>query len=1600
MDTNKNRNVSSILIRSVLYLFFISLFLLTLLHLPYVQNRIINAILQPLTASINGTIHIGGTQANIYQGVSLNNVILVAPEGDTLLQVNTVRISPRNTLLTLISGELALHDVLLDGISLRVHMPKDGGPSNWQRFIGEQKKDPDETKSRTTPELSFLRLTNVHLDWVDDWNNEKVNARFLALEVDINSLSLTDTTRIDISRLLLDSPEITYISGPGVKSDDPTDLSDSVEVNPDSLGKKNLFPSIKIADFTIVHGALHVQREEEDFEASHLDLSISNLEISEANQWTMRINNISGETGNDLLPYASIGNIRRVEDEMLLSDAVININNSRIRFSGQFGNIEGIADVSSPEINLSLKPSFLYLKDLYTLIPSLKKQLDKTPIAQERIQLEGDFSLIENRYRAEQISVWLNGQHHFAGNLSFDKAENINESALNVTIDQLYADVADLSRMVPQIDISEELIRLKSIDFTGSFDGYLNDFVANGLLISPLGIANMDIKFDLSGKDQESISYDGFLSLDSFDLRAFTLNDDFGIIAANVNISDGQGVDLSSSSANLKAVIDKFEYKDFVYEGAVYEGQLSSKIIDGKFEIHDEELDFEFEGVVNFTDSLPVFNFKVLADKINFCQLNITQFPCNLAFSSDINLKGSNLNNIDGNAIINNIRLRHDTASLDIEKIEILSIPGTIANSFSFKSDYVDLFVEGRFNLLEVYQNSLDQLVVNAEEHQDVLDYDLSSDSTIYQDYVYSILLKDATDVFKFLNLNIEQEGLASITGSHNSHKDQLAMKALIPYLAYNDIGANNIEIDLNSADRRTTLNTQLEDISRSNYQLQSLNIGAELKKEFIDWNFEFNYDAFNTSNLVGRSRVQDGGYFTEFIDEDVLLDSTRWKILSKEGIGIYPGMIDIPEFTLSDGERYITLKDIDNKGLEIAINDFALDFINPIIDYDKTVLTGSIKSQIRIDDLYDDLVLQGFLDVADFKINGDDFGHLLLKGQRSLDNKNVIDINLSIEKDTQNLYAVGYINLETSYLNVDVNLEDYPMNFFEYIIEEGISETTGTTDIRAKVYGSMDDLTLSGTGLIKNAGVKVDYLGAYYRMEDQRVNIDTRFIDFNNVELIDEMGNTAVITGGLRHNLLADIRADLQISSDRFIGLNTTDLDNPLYYGLGVGKIDISFKGPFDAIDIVVNARLDNLSRLSIPLTTTSYIFDESFIVFTNEKDTTIEDDSESLAELLKEQGVDFEMSLTFTPDAVVSIIYDETTGNILEGTGEGNIQINVKRDGEFTAYGNYNILSGKYLYTAYGLIAKQFVIRNGGSVIWTGDPLNATLDVTAEYPQLRAPLRNFLSEYQGTPGVTDQALSIRRDVDLTLILTGPLFNPNINFDISFPDLTGNLRTYAQNKVRVLRSTENGINNQVVGLLIFRDFLPDNNGLAAISQSDVGQTGTNTITQFLTSQLSLLFSDYLSSKLGDNNILSGIDFEIAVAQNSILSEDANLFEGLIDVVPDEFQLNLRNRFKNENFVLNLGGNYVRENQLSQAQNYVTGDFSLDWYITEDKRLKLRFYGNYDYDDAFSTRRQRYGFGINYRKEFGSLTFTGFQQVLENMIREIQAESTSTDGID
>ena len=64
-------------------------------------------------------------------------------------------------------------------------------------------------------------------------------------------------------------------------------------------------------------------------------------------------------------------------------------------------------------------------------------------------------------------------------------------------------------------------------------------------------------------------------------------------------------------------------------------------------------------------------------------------------------------------------------------------------------------------------------------------------------------------------------------------------------------------------------------------------------------------------------------------------------------------------------------------------------------------------------------------------------------------------------------------------------------------------------------------------------------------------------------------------------------------------------------------------------------------------------------------------------------------------------------------------------------------------------------------------------------------------------------------------------------------------------------------------------------------------------------------------------------------------------------------------------------------------------EFFIEYALTKDRQLNLKLYGKYDLDEiSLTSRRQKYGLGLRYKNEFGSMVETktklseGFRKIL------------------
>ncbi|MBK8042988.1 MAG: translocation/assembly module TamB domain-containing protein [Haliscomenobacter sp.] len=171
-------------------------------------------------------------------------------------------------------------------------------------------------------------------------------------------------------------------------------------------------------------------------------------------------------------------------------------------------------------------------------------------------------------------------------------------------------------------------------------------------------------------------------------------------------------------------------------------------------------------------------------------------------------------------------------------------------------------------------------------------------------------------------------------------------------------------------------------------------------------------------------------------------------------------------------------------------------------------------------------------------------------------------------------------------------------------------------------------------------------------------------------------------------------------------------------------------------------------------------------------------------------------------------------------------------------------------------------------------------------------------------------------------------------------------------------------MNKQVFGLIVAGQFLPADFSLQG------SQIIYNTVSEFLSNQLSLLITELFSDLVGEGQALSSVDFDIAYNQyqSANLSQGGNLNRG------NELQVSLRQNYFDNRLSILVGGNIDLGNNW-RANTGATGafignDVAIEYQLVDDRSLKLRIYQKLQPD--ISGRILQIGAGLSYRKEFDS----------------------------
>lgn len=1584
-------------------LFILSILVSILVQIPGVQNRLARFATEKVSDYLGVNVSIKRLGIAFFDRVVLEGFYVEDPECDTLFIAEKVVADFNTNIFKLLWSGLEIEELSLTKASLNVYRAQGAQRSNLQWLLDQfTRREKQKKKKPFQVRLKRLYLEEVRYTSRDDIKGSYLRTYLPQGIVRINKMDLPGKILL-IEQVALNRPELHVESRP--EHPLPQALSTALRQPPASGGDTAIW-TLALKDLDINQGVFSTHNlrkapvkqtpdhvlDFEHLEVFDIGVKITGLSMAEG---LMRggIDKISARTGSGFYLQQLAAKEALVSSKSIVLNGLdLQTPDSRLgdTLAFSFENFDAFADFnSSVGMDARFQRSVVAISDIMTFAPELESNPFFQNNRNETLQIQGRVRGTVNDLSGRNLEIELGRGAFLRGRLDLKDITIPGQGYFGVSLQEARTSMRVLEQIIPRFNLPDNFDRLGNLQFRGDINGFFaTGFTIFGLLRSNLGIADLDMTFNPNG-GKEKATYSGAISLQDFDLGAWSQNPDLGKVSLSASVQKGRSLEAATASAELSAQLRSFTFKGYEYKNANLAGSLNRKFFQGDFDIRDANVDFTFNGQLDFSQAVPVFNFKAALKKIDLKELNLSKKDIIIAGNMDLNIRNDKVSTAEGEAHITDLQItlnQDETFSVDRLDVESkFNGPGG-GKTFRVDSDIVQALLTGQFEIDQLPAIFLNHFHRNYPVFADRLGIKPSSRRLDPAIFTFQVTVKDSKGFNHLISPQLYPIKNSTFSGRFDEPADLLRMELKMPFFQFGDLRLEEPDFMWDTKDRIAEYSIGIDYVLLNDKQILStpLIITGLLRKDSLEFALTYLAKGVTTlENLTlnGMLTAPDSSAINLHFDQSNLTLMNRlWLINQDNQITFFKDSVKISNLVLTHQDYRIGIESSGRKGLRLALINFDFDFIDKYWEYEPLNFSGRFAVTARVDDVFK---MEGFqVDViADsLFINNDDWGTLHLKA-KAPNLKGQVTASFNIESDSTQLSGEGYYNLQDikgrgltralaqnlkNYFSAQFTLSGVPLRTVEYFLPDVITDTKGRVTGELSLKGGSGGPYVQGLLHIRDASVSVSFLKTSYQFDYALVKMDNNWLfDASGLSIRDKFGHTALISGGIRHTKLKDLRIDATVITSRLLALDTKKGDNKQFYGQAIGSGYVSFKGPLERIDAYIKGAVNDSTRLVIPISAEKEARAVNYVNFVNRRAQTKEDAVASPS-FTPPKGMNVEMDLTIGREAVMQLVIDEQAGDIVEGTGSGNIRILIPQNGAFQMFGDYTIEEGDYLFTLFNVINKKFRVQRGGSIRWSGDPYKALIKLDAEYKGISAPVAGLIADL-----IVSERQQIKTEaakstaVNLILHLAGELFQPQINFDIEFPLLTGELKNYTDTKLRILKQDPNELNRQAFGLIVAGQFLPSDLNVQSV---DVIY---NTVSEFVSNQLSLLLTGLFSEFIADGRVLSGLDFDVAYSQYRPGAEVGGNNPGR----GEEYEVRLRQNYFNDRLSVVVGGNLNRGGSLTSnpgANNgtFLGNDVVIEYAISADRSLTLKVYQRLQPD--IGGRRRKVGAGLSFRKEYDS----------------------------
>lgn len=1207
---------------------------------------------------------------------------------------------------------------------------------------------------------------------------------------------------------------------------------------------------------------------------------------------------------------------------------------------------EGFSDfIHQVRLTATLDETRLHLSDLKRFAPSL-------PDIEEELVLSGNFTGPIAELESKEFLLRTGEKTALFGSLLVDGLPNLDNTYIHLDLKNSVVSSKDLQAYLSP-KVQQEANKFNLIRFDAEFTGMLNRFTTTGNFTTSIG--NLSGRVNVEGT-KGTTSITSRLKVDNFDLGILTENPTLFQKVSLEGTVNAKGNSVENALIDLNASISEIGINSYTYTNIETDAIYGKNLFRGNLAINDPHLKSTLKGYLNLNEGVDSVNVLVDVESAYLDRLRLTEAPVFVAGKLDMDTQGITLDDIQGIARFRDIQLGYEDRSLDLGDFFVQSLFAGGTRTLSLNSDYLVASASGQFELqqmgkdLEVLGQQYLAILLNESPPLANVKENFSENYNID----LNIRMADINPLIQLIEpeLRISKNTLLEGAFYQTTENTVFNFFTSIDSITYKGNTAFDTNIDFN-----TSKYINSKDILASFYvfskkqevgdALKFTNLGLEAIWDQTNLDLLFSLDQESTQSsarIEAEAQFTNSGTFLKFKPSRLKVLNRNWQIDPNNLVTLKEGEATFEKLSISNEKQALGLtgkiSEKPEELLTLSIQDVEMDILNTLSVWE---VEGKADGNFKMGNLFKNPSLDGSLHVEELEINDFPVGNV-----DALAKMDDAELRLDLENffnGEKKINIEGTMGLEYQNLNLDAQMTQANLVILEPFLSKYISNLGGTLSGNFQIRGILDSPELLGSGRINQGKLSINYLNTSYLVDGSVVFKPTQ-VSFQDVLLRDINGNRATFTGGINHRGFSSIVMDINSRFTNFQVLNTNAKDNELFFGTAYATGTLAIKGSTNNLDVIARATSQPNTRISIPLSSSKEQFQEDYIQVINVQDTVRIKAIAEEVNRLEIENIRMNFLLDVTPDAFTEIIIDPRTEESIQGRGRGSLNLNVDTQGNFSLTGNYDIVEGKYNFSLYNVVKKQFNIQPGSRITWFGDPYTGIMNLKASYEE-SVSLQPLLANNNAAQD--NSQMRRRYPLKVLMDLEGELLSPSFKFGFDFSAFpsSGDIQTTISAFQNRVAADEQEMNRQVFSVIVARGLSPE------------GQfSGVST----LSSSLGNLLSSQLNSVIGqmDKNLEVSIDL-------------ANLDQNTLE----NFQLSVAYTFLDGRLRVSRDGGFT-DNRGGASAASIIGDWQAEYMITEDGVYRLRIFNRNNFNTFTSLSLTQnvlsYGASLSQNVSFNSLS--------------------------